>query len=141
METVTFSLPLSSECRLDLSFTCLLAFTFFQNVVASELPKSADNPPLLLIYIAAMSFYIVMAISFQSLTLYMANCGKRHRKLPFMLQSIFKSKIIKKDTAGCNPWLDCATILDRYFAAIIFSLVVSTPIISFIIIPIIIQLM
>ena len=50
-EFATWSIPLHSDARLQLSFTCLLSFTMFQNLVAASMPKSSSNPPLLILYL------------------------------------------------------------------------------------------
>ena len=150
LEAVTFSMPVTSEIRLDLSFTCLLAFSFFQNVVANDLPKSADNQPLLLIYIAGMMTYIFIAICLQCLTLYMANCSNRCRELPKCLQLLYKPTILKfeKEITHRNDslyksrrkalrfvWLDFARKCDRIFGLFFLFLVFITPCIVFLLIP------
>ena len=68
-EFATWSIPLHSDARLQLSFTCLLSFTMFQNMVAASMPKSSSNPPLLILYLTAMTILILLAILSQALVI------------------------------------------------------------------------
>ena len=70
-EFATWAIPLHSDARLQLSFTCLLSFTMFQSLVAASMPKSSSNPPLLILYLTVMSILILMAILSQALVIHL----------------------------------------------------------------------
>ena len=94
IELVTFLVPYDETVRLDLSFTCLLAYTMFQIMVTVELPQSAEKPPLLLLLISLFMVYIVIAIVIQSICIYLIDIGKkRHVKKPNLVLRRFVMKI------------------------------------------------
>ena len=74
-EFATWAIPLHSDARLQLSFTCLLSFTMFQNMVAASMPKSSSNPPLLILYLTAMTILILLAILSQALVIHLHYTG------------------------------------------------------------------
>ena len=78
IEMITFFLPYDQTVRLDLSFTCLLAYLMFQMMIMSQLPNSAENPPLLLLLISLFTVYIGVAIIFQGICIYLVNITKCH---------------------------------------------------------------
>ena len=71
LELVTFSLPPNQTIRIEVSFMCLLAYSMFQSMISDDLPKSADQTPLLSIYFTIMMFYIALAILMQCLVMTM----------------------------------------------------------------------
>ena len=73
LEFITFSLPSNQTIRIEVSFICLLAYTMFQSIIQADLPKSADQTPLLSIYITLMIGYIAYAILMQCIVLTMTN--------------------------------------------------------------------
>ena len=94
IELVTFLVPYDETVRLDLSFTCLLAYTMFQIMVTVELPQSAEKPPLLLLLISLFMVYIVIAIVIQSICIYLIDIGKKiHVKKPNLVLRRFVMKI------------------------------------------------
>ena len=70
-EFATWAIPLHSDARLQLSFTCLLSFTMFQSLVAASMPKSSSNPPLLILYLTAMTILILLSILSQALVIHL----------------------------------------------------------------------
>ena len=76
IEIVTFLVPFDETARLDLSFTCLLAYLMFQMMIIDQLPKSAENPPLLLLLTSLFTIYIGVAIIFQSICIYLVDITK-----------------------------------------------------------------
>ena len=151
VEAATFSIPFDSENRLDVSFTCLLAYSFFLNIVASMLPRDNDNTPLLLIYIACMMAYILMAIGFQSYTLYLSRFGKKGKEIPMILVKIFIKNWFKKKelfVSGAigndnewqrkiriRMWMKVVARLDQTGLIFFLILITLTPLIVFLIIP------
>ena len=94
IELVTFLVPYNETVRLELSFTCLLAYTMFQIMVTGELPQSAEKPPLLLLLISLFMIYIVVAIVIQSTCIYLADLGKKkHARKPSHVLQRFVMKI------------------------------------------------
>ena len=65
LELATFALPSGQTLRIELSFMCLFAYTMFQSMISEDLPKSADQTPLLSIYMVTMIMYVAVAIFFQ----------------------------------------------------------------------------
>ena len=78
--TVTFALPLLSNERLQLSFTCLLAFSFFQSVIISDLPHSSVHPPILLIFVTIMTATIALVIILQGLIIFLAEKSEQAKQ-------------------------------------------------------------
>ena len=128
-EIVTFSIPLRSETRLDLSFTCLLAYGMFQNYVATTLPRSADNPPLLSIYIAMMSGYTFLATCFHGIARILYDLGSPNARLPVALQKRGFAKAANYD------WHNIARKWDRFALSTYVTIVSLTPIVVFLFAP------
>ena len=82
LELVTFSLPPNQTVRIEVSFMCLFAYTMFQSVIQADLPKSADETPMLSIYITVMIVYIAIAILLQCIVLSMTNQAILGSKVP-----------------------------------------------------------
>ena len=76
IEIVTFLVPYDDTDRLNLSFTCLLAYLMFQMMIMSQLPNAAENPPLLLLLISLFTVYIGVAIVFQGICIYLVDMTK-----------------------------------------------------------------
>ena len=108
-ELVTFSIPVKSPTRLELSFTCLLAYGVFQTHASVDLPRSADNPPLLSVYILIMSGFIFIT------TCYHGVAGSCYQNKPNL-----KKRIL---------------MLDRTALFLYAFLVIATPITFLVIIP------
>ena len=75
-ELVSFALPVKSEIRIAISFTCLLANSVFVGVFQSEIPHNSESLPLLFIYISIITGSISLVILCQALTLLLYK--KRH---------------------------------------------------------------
>ena len=73
MEIATFFLPVGSSERLNLSFTCLLAFSFFSAIINNDLPHSSEHVPILLIVVNCYMATIGIVIILQSLSIYFHN--------------------------------------------------------------------
>ena len=109
IELVTFMVPYDQTVRLELSFTCLLAYSMFQMMITSELPHSAEKPPLLLLLISLFTVYIGVAIAFQGVCIYIADVSHNddERKPGQFLQNlairmahvVAKSQIKKPQTS------------------------------------------
>ena len=104
IELVTFLVPYDETVRLDLSFTCLLAYTMFQIMVTVELPQSAEKPPLLLLLISLFMVYIVIAIVIQSTCIYLADLGKKqHPRKPSHVLQRFVMKVANFGIVNIKP--------------------------------------
>ena len=57
-ETVVFYLPCNDPTRVQISVTCLLAFTIFQSMIMQTVPRAIDSVPLVSLYIGLQMFYI-----------------------------------------------------------------------------------
>ena len=69
---VNFILPIHDPSRLELTFTCLLAFSVFQSIIINELPHSSDNPSLLLVFLTVLTILVGVFIVLQGCNLYFA---------------------------------------------------------------------
>ena len=58
----TFTLPLGEIEKVNISFTCLLAYSVFQLMVVGDMPRSSDHIPLLSIYIDLQMAYIALSL-------------------------------------------------------------------------------
>ena len=145
-ETATFLLPVYSETRLDLSFTCLLSYSVFQILVAGDMPRSAKNPPMISIFIAVISCFIFLACACQSLILIMADKSTKGSNLP----SIMPGKLVKKlEQVACGQtwnknrqrarnaiiWAYLTTTVNRIASVFYIFVIFMTPLICFVIIP------
>ena len=103
VEAATFAIPVASVDRLGVSLTCLLAYSFFQNVLSDSLPRDNDSVPLILLYIVCMMAYIVFAIVIQSIGIFLSD-NKRQERIPKFLKPVdhnFGTKCIHRfDTIG-----------------------------------------
>ena len=146
VEIATFLLPYSDPERLTLSFTCLLAYSMFQVTITSELPRSADNPPLLLLLISIFTFHIALAIFFQAICIHLAFqrspgpgelFDKFSRILGILLRVQPGKAIIGEKNAGANAaWHYTAEVLNRAAFLIFVCLSVGTAVILLLLIPI-----
>ena len=93
-ELASFSLPQDSGARLEISFTCLLAFTFFISMIQDQLPHSSENPPFLLIYVCLVSATISLVALLQSATIFLL----RNQENKFNCDK----NLIKRLAAICN---------------------------------------
>ena len=120
VEAATFAIPVSSEGRLDVSFTCLLAYSFFQNVISNSLPPDDDSVPLLLLYIICMMAYIVFAIFIQSLGIFLSDA----KRIPDFIKT-------------SNRCLGTSFIhlIDKFGFIIYIFFISVTPIVMFVIFP------
>ena len=57
-EGVVFFLPCDNPTRVQISVTCLLAYTVFQSMIIKSIPKSIDSVPLLSLFIDLQMVYI-----------------------------------------------------------------------------------
>ena len=80
LEMATFALPVGCNDRLQLSFTCFLAFAFFSTIISNELPQSSDNAPVLLIFVNFYMATIAIIIVFQSLALYFTQVARKRQQ-------------------------------------------------------------
>ena len=96
VEASTFSLPINSPDRLQLSFTCLLAFSFFQTIIVNDLPHSSDNIPLLLVFVTLLIILVCLVILSQSFVIYYVRrinkCKNTQRKWRHRCSSSWKSR-------------------------------------------------
>ena len=58
----TFMLPLGEIEKINISFTCLLAYSVFQLMVVGDMPRSSDHIPLLSYYIDLQMAYIAFSL-------------------------------------------------------------------------------
>ena len=58
----TFTLPLGEIDKINISFTCLLAYSVFQMMIVDDIPRSSDNIPLLSIYIDLQMAFIALSL-------------------------------------------------------------------------------
>ena len=131
-EFATWAIPLQSDARLQLSFTCLLSFTMFQNLVASSLPNSSTNQPLLLIYLTSMSSLILLAISMHAwlIYLYQTGTGANFNKIIFkMAGCLVHGKNREENSANALKILDKLTFIFYLLTFVVILFV------SFIVIP------
>ena len=133
VEILTFTLPESSEGRLELSFACLLAFAVYQNAMSNDLPRSSDNTPLLSIYITSVMGYIFLAIIFHGIVIQLARKGKEKQKNPKWLRFIYRKSTKYKTSSNSEPlsqplWQQFAASFDRVAVCIYILLVLGTPI-------------
>ena len=95
LELVTFVLPPNQTIRIEVSFICLLAYTMFQSVISADLPKSADQTPLLSVYITLMIVYIAIAISLQCIVMTMTNKAAMGSQIPNWVMRYVKSSWVE----------------------------------------------
>ena len=94
IELLTFLVPYDETVRLELSFTCFLAYTMFQTMVTSQLPQSAERPPLLLFLISLFTVYIGLAIFFQGICIYLHDLSKQdHETKPGQFLQRFVGRV------------------------------------------------
>ena len=113
-EFATWAIPLHSDARLQLSFTCLLSFTMFQNLVANLLPNSSSNQPLLLIYLTSMSSLILIAIFIHAwlIYLYHTGTGSKFNKIIFKMTScLVQVKNREENSANALKIVDKLTFI------------------------------
>ena len=127
-EAISFSIPINCDARLELSFTCILAFGMFQGYVAADLPRSADNPPLLSIYIVVMSTYIFLATCFHGLARVCHDYGNKGAQVPKWLT-------LRLWEGSCQKWKELAKRCDKIAMTIYAFLVLVTPLVFFIVLP------
>ena len=76
-ESATFLLPIDSSDRLQLSFTTLLAFSFFSSTISTELPHDSDHMPIILVVINMYTASISIIIIIQAVAIYLS--GKNNK--------------------------------------------------------------
>ena len=99
VELVIFLMPTAEIERIPTSFTCLLAYSVFQLIVAQDLPRSSTNTPLLSIYIILQMTYISIALVGEGLVFICIWKSHRLKPIPNLLLSIAKA-------LGPILWLD-----------------------------------
>ena len=143
-ETATFLLPVYSETRLELSFTCLLSYSVFQIFIASEMPRSAVNPPMLSTYIAIMSSFIFLACVSQSIILLLADKSTNGATFPtFFSDNLLERmalgeslKDFKWDKARNSAlWAYLTTTANRITSFFYMFVIIVAPLICFVVIP------
>ena len=92
LECFTFFLPPNQTIRIEVSFICLLAYTMFQSQIQADLPKSADQTPLLSVFITLMIGFIAIAISFQCFVLAMTQKAYLGSQIPNFLFQFLKAR-------------------------------------------------
>ena len=127
-ELMSFSIPIHCESRLELSFTCILAFVMFQSYVAAELPRSADSYPLLSIFIVVMSICIFLATCFHAILRVIYKFGSSKSEVPEFLQT-------RLWRAGSDGWRILAKTVDKIIFTIYFLSVIIIPLVFFVVIP------
>ena len=113
LELVTFILPANQVIRIQVSFLLLLAYTMFLAVIQADLPKSADQTPLLTIYIILMIWYIAAAIAIQCFVMNLVSKSAKASKLPKWLESKDTKKKERPDDENNNQW----PMIDSNFTA------------------------
>ena len=94
IELITFMVPYNETVRLELSFTCLLAYSMFQMMITTDMPKSAKQPPLLLLLISLFTVHISVAIFLQGICIYLSDLAKHQtHKKPSGLVQRFASRV------------------------------------------------
>ena len=110
-ETVVFFLPCDDPTRVQISVTCLLAYTFFQSIIIKSIPKSIDSVPLLSLFIDLQMVYIsLIAIIGDAIVFSITNSNFHpeapSRKLIKIALSLGRSLGIKKKHISRNLTLD-----------------------------------
>ena len=133
-EFATWAIPLENDARLQLSFTCLLSFTMFQNLVAAEMPTSSTNHPLLILYLALMSILILLAILSQALVIHLhyRGTGPRFNRLFLKVGSLFRLKTPMEDEDQSEFAVKAFDVMNFILFSILFFLNIF---ITFVIIP------
>ena len=127
-QLISYSIPIRSDARLELSFTCILAYSMFQGYVAADLPRSADNPPLLSIFITTMSAYIFISTCFHGVARILYDFGKADATIPNFLEKRYWQ-------SGKREWIHVAQKWDKISMSIYLLFIFLTPIVFLVIIP------
>ena len=127
-ELISFSIPIHCDARLELSFTCILAFVMFQSYIAADLPRSADSHPLLSIFIVVMSICIFLATCFHGIVRVIYNFSNPKSEVPHWLQK-------RLWRAGNDGWRIFARKLDKIIFSIYLLSVIIMPCLFFIVMP------
>ena len=142
VEAVTFMVPADREDRLAMSFTALLAYSMFQTLIYNEVPKSAEHPPLLTIYLSLMSFYIFVAIAMQGFIIHLINsktCFRTVQRFVFYHRCHDKGKT-KLSNEDCEiielrKHSRLVSILNQSAILVYLFLLIVTPLAAFAIVP------
>ena len=131
-EFTTWAIPLQSDARLQLSFTCLLSFTMFQNIVASSLPNSSSNPPLLIVYLTAMTTLILIAIFMQACLVHFSHSGTS-QQFNSLVYKLFCQRNKENHVQNMEKTLKILDKFTFFFFTISFTVIL---VIVFVIIPV-----
>lgn len=82
VELVTFFLPLTEVVKVHISFTCLLAYSVFQSMVISELPRTSTSVPLLCLYIDLQMSYIGLTLLGEGVVFYFYENSEKAKIVP-----------------------------------------------------------
>ena len=159
LELLTFILPPNQTIRIEVSFICLLAYTMFQSVIQADLPKSADQTPLLSIYITLMIIYIAIAITLQCIVMMLTSKAVVGSSLPDWLLYFVDSidydvteirknnrnsanreketpkQATRRKKLNCKVWTRYFEIIDKLAALLYFALIVVTSVAMLAILP------
>ena len=58
VEAIIFIMPVEEISKVEISFTCLLAYSVFQSTVNANLPRTSTEMPLITMYITLQMAYI-----------------------------------------------------------------------------------
>ena len=142
VEAVTFMVPADREDRLAMSFTALLAYSMFQTLIYNEVPKSAEHPPLLTIYLSLMSLYIFVAIAMQGFIIHLINsktCFRTVQRFVFYHRCHDKGKA-KLSNEDCEiielrKHSRLVSLLNQIAIFVYLFLLIVTPLAAFVIVP------
>ena len=91
----------------------------FQMMITSQLPKSADSPPLLVLVISILTAYISIAITIQAFCIEISSktqpLSRRMRQIMNMLAVALQIQSFDQETAR---WVDVAKVVNRLGAMI-----------------------
>ena len=138
VELTTFFLRYDDRTRLKLSFSCIVAYSMYEILMLSQLPRNSDNTPMFQILIILFMGYIALAIILQALTIYFAEKTENpNQQLSpiFIITFNFFSCLFCIDNkleAG-NRWVSLAKLLNRITTVLIFLLISISTIVVFVI--------
>ena len=125
VEMATFLLKYNDGTRLELSFTCLVAYSMFQMTITNELPKSSENTPMLQSFITLFMCYISLTIILQAICIFIDGKAENKTKSPpKIFYRVFFVKIFKifntsKVEGTSKDWIRLAKYFDRFSITII----------------------
>ena len=106
---VTFALPLDAEdtSKIDISFTCLLAYGVFQLMIAEYIPRTSDRIPLLSHYILLSMAYICFSMLAEGLVfICLAKATDKRHHRPKVSQKLLNFAIVFSKLVGISRSID-----------------------------------